>query len=163
MAKAAKREPILTDEQKRTYFDCSRCPAFCCSIYERVAVTKRDISRLARHFGLSPEAARERYTRDHDGERVLKRVKDAIFPKTCTFLDQTTRGCTVYDARPAVCRGFPGRVRCAYFDLLQFERRQQGDDSVLPIVTITFREVEKTVAKDEDSSERIEVWGGRTG
>jgi uncharacterized protein len=62
-----------------------------------------------------------------------------------------------------VCRAFPGRSRCAYYDLLQFERAQQGDESVVPVVTITFREVEEVEAADEDSTETIEVWGERQG
>jgi Fe-S-cluster containining protein len=154
---------VIKDEQPRVYFDCGKCPAFCCSVYERVEVTKRDLNRLARHFGVSPEVARERYTRDWEGERVLKRVEDVIFPQTCMFLDQETRGCTIYAARPAVCRAFPGRSRCAYYDLLQFERRQQGDESVVPVVTITFREVEEVMVRDQDSAERIYEWGERTG
>jgi len=154
-------ERVIKDEQPRVYFNCSKCPAFCCSIYERVKVTKRDITRLAKHFGVSFEAARARYTRDHDGERVLKRVDDEIFPETCIFLDQRTRGCTVYHARPGTCRGYPGRSRCAYYDLLQFERKQQDDENVVPIVTITFREVEEEVVSDEDSSERIQTWKRR--
>jgi hypothetical protein len=84
----------IKDEQPRVYFNCSKCPAFCCSIYERVEVTKRDLNRLARHFRVTPEVARERYTRDWEGERVLNRVDDVIFPKTCMFLDQQTRGTT---------------------------------------------------------------------
>jgi Fe-S-cluster containining protein len=154
-------ERVIKDEQPRVYFNCSNCPAFCCSIYERVKVTKRDITRLAKHFGVSFEVARARYTRDHDDERVLKRVDDAIFPETCIFLDQRTRGCTVYHARPGTCRGYPGRSRCAYYDLLQFERKQQDDENVVPIVTITFREVEEEVVSDEDSAERIQTWKRR--
>jgi len=154
-------ERVIKDEQPRVYFNCSKCPAFCCSIYERVRVTKRDITRLAKHFGVSFETARARYTHDHDGERVLNRVKDEFFPETCAFLDQRTRGCTGYHARPAVCRGYPGRARCAYYDLLQFERRQQGDENVVPVVTITFREVREVEERDEDSTERIQVWGKR--
>ncbi len=162
MAKREAGERVIRDEEPRVYFNCSRCPAYCCSIYERVKVTKRDVTRLAKHFGLTYEAARERYTHDRDGERVLNRVGDAIFPETCTFLDQTTRGCTVYLARPGVCRGYPGRARCAYYDLLQFERRQQGDESVVPVVTITFRPVQEAEAHDADGTEAIEVWGGET-
>ena len=133
----------IKDEQPRTYFDCAKCPAYCCSIYERVQVTKRDINRLARHFGVSYETARRRYTTQWENERVLKRVKDVIFPETCTFLDQKTRGCTIYHARPAVCREYPGRPRCAYYDVLQFERRQQDDETVIPVVQITYHQVQK--------------------
>jgi Fe-S-cluster containining protein len=151
-------ERVIKDDQPRVYFDCNKCPAFCCSIYERVTVTKRDINRLAKYFGVSYDEARERYTKDYDGERVLKRVKDVIFEETCEFLDQKTRGCTIYHGRPAVCRSYPGRSRCAYYDVLRFERKQQGDESVVPLIKITFREVEEVVVSDEDSSERIYEW-----
>ena len=128
-----------TTETDRNYYDCTKCPAYCCSIYDRVQVTKRDISRLAGYFGVDFETAQKRYTTTWQGERILRRKADPIFGKACKFLDPTTRQCTIYDARPLVCREFPGRVRCAYYDLLQFERIQQGDDTVVPLVQITFR------------------------
>ena len=46
--------------KRRVSYDCSKCPAYCCSIYERVEVTPRDLRRLARHFGLTLEAASRR-------------------------------------------------------------------------------------------------------
>jgi len=134
---------VIRDDQPRAYFDCNKCPAYCCSVYERVQVTKRDITRLAKHFGVSYETARRRYTKDYQGERVLKRVADEIFPETCMFLDQEKRCCTIYHARPGVCREYPARARCAYYDLLRFERIQQDDATVIPLVQITFREVRK--------------------
>ena len=148
----------IKDEQPRTYFDCAKCPAFCCSIYERVQVTKRDINRLAKHFGLSYEAARRRYTKQWEDERVLKRVKDKLFAETCTFLDQETRGCTIYHARPAVCREYPARSRCVYYDMLQFERRQQADDTVVPVVQITYREVKKQTKAGAGGGATEKVW-----
>lgn len=124
---------------KPSYYNCSKCPAYCCSIYERVQVTRRDIKRLANHFGIDVETAVRRFTTTYEDERVLRRTADPIFGKSCKFLDPKTRQCTVYLARPAVCRTFPDRARCAYYDLLQFERVQQGDDTVVPLVQITFR------------------------
>ncbi len=149
---------VIKDDQPRVYFDCNKCPAFCCSIYERVVVTKRDITRLAKHFGISFEEARQRYTVEFEDERILKRVEDRIFEKTCTFLDQKTRGCTIYHARPEVCRSYPGRSRCAYYDLLRFERIQQGDESVVPQIRITFHEVEEDTVENADGPERIYEW-----
>lgn len=134
----------IKDDQPRTYFDCTKCPAFCCTIYERVQVTKRDIQRLAKHFGLTFETARRRFTKQWQDERVLKKVKDTLFAETCIFLDQEKRGCTVYHSRPNVCREYPDRSRCVYYDVFQFERKQQQDDTVLPLIQITFREVKKT-------------------
>ena len=152
------KKATVTDEQPRVYFDCSKCPAFCCSVYERVQTTDRDIRRLARHFGVSFETARRRYTKMRDGERVLRRVKDEIFEETCMFLNQETRGCGIYHARPAVCREYPDRSRCSYYDLLQFERRQQQDETVIPLVQITFREVKKMEVKDRNGGEKIWEW-----
>ncbi len=154
----------ITDEQPRVYFDCSKCPAYCCAIYERVQVTKRDVNRLAKYFGVTADVAARRYTRlnKENGERVLKRKKDEIFDEACQFLNPETRGCTIYHARPQVCRDYPARSRCSYYDVLQFERLQQDDDTVLPLVQITFREVKKTVVRDENGSEKIWEWKQQT-
>jgi Fe-S-cluster containining protein len=148
----------LTDDQPRVYFDCNKCPAFCCSIYERVQVTKRDVNRLAKYFKVSVETAMKRYTKMWGDERVLRRTKDKLFTETCIFLNQETRGCGIYHARPAVCREYPDRVRCAYYDLLQFERRQQDDPAVLPLVQITFREVQKEQVGRRNGSETVWEW-----
>ena len=150
----------VTDEQPRVTFDCSKCPAFCCSVYERVQVSKRDLNRLAKYFNVAPEAAERRYTKIDrgSGERVLRRKKDVVFEQACMFLNQETRGCTIYHARPQVCREYPDRTRCAYYDLLRFERFQQDDPDVLPLIQITFREVQKTTVHDENSSEKIWEW-----
>jgi Fe-S-cluster containining protein len=152
-------ERAIKDDQRRVYFDCNKCPAFCCSVYERVEVKARDLNRLARHFGVTPQQAQRRYTMQREGQRVLKRVEDAIFRETCMFLDQKTRRCTIYHARPAVCRGYPARTRCAYYDLLQFERKQQGRDDVVPVVDIIFRETGEEVVGGEDGPEVVEEWG----
>lgn len=151
----------ITDEQKRIHFDCSKCPAYCCSVYERVSVTGRDLRRLAKHFGVTEEVASKRYTRMNSGERVLRRTPDVIFERACMFLDRETRGCTIYHARPNVCREYPARSRCVYYDVLAFERTQQDDPDVLPLVQITFRKVEKKKVRDKDSSEKIWEWHGK--
>jgi|SRR5436853_3821318 len=130
-------------EAQRSYYNCSKCPAYCCSVYERVQVTKRDIQRLARHFNVDEGMAVKRFTKTYNGERILRQKADPIFGKACTFLNPATRQCTIYDVRPRACRDFPNRARCAYYDLLQFERSQQGDDTVLPLVQITFRNGDK--------------------
>lgn len=148
-----------TDEQPKIHYDCSKCPAFCCAIYERVQVTRRDLNRLARYFGVPVETAEKRYTKMHSGERVLRRKKDTIFEQACQFLNPETRGCGIYHGRPQVCREYPDRTRCVYYDVLQFERRQQEDVDVLPLVQITFRKVTKKVVTDGDGSEKIYEWG----
>jgi len=123
---------------KRVSYDCTKCVAYCCSIYERVEVTPSDLRRLAKHFGLSLAAAKERFTKVLDDERILRRQKDDHFGTCCAFLDPKTRGCTIYHARPQVCREYPGETRCGYFEVLEFERKTQGDKRVLPVVRIDF-------------------------
>ncbi len=120
-------------------YDCDKCIAYCCSIYDRVQLTPRDIRRLAAHFRVLPEVATARFTKLNGKERILRRKADRLFGQACTFLDQDTRKCTIYDARPLVCREFPTTSRCAYYDLLEFERDQQGDPDVIPLVKITFK------------------------
>ena len=120
-------------------YDCDKCPAYCCSIYDRVQVTKRDINRLAKHFGVTFEVAQQRFTRLYNNERILRRKADPIFGQACKFLNPETRKCGIYHARPNVCHEFPTTKRCAYYDLIQFERTQQDDPDVVPLVKITFR------------------------
>ncbi|HSS22190.1 MAG TPA: YkgJ family cysteine cluster protein [Pyrinomonadaceae bacterium] len=132
---------VATSENKKPLaYDCDKCIAYCCSVYERVQVTQRDVLRIARHFRLTPEAAKQRFTKKFEGETILRRKFDPLFGRSCTFLDKQTRKCTIYDARPQTCRIFPEAPRCAYFDLLEFEREQQQDPDVIPIVKVTFKD-----------------------
>lgn len=112
-------------------FDCAKCPGYCCS-YELIPVNKRDLARLARHFGVSEEVAAKRYTKIIDGERGLRHREDHIYKSMCMFFDQEARRCTVYEARPWICRTYPSGPRCGYFEFLEFERDQHGDPTFIP-------------------------------
>ena len=94
-------------------YDCSKCPAYCCS-YDRIIVEKRDLARLAKHFGVDLETARLRFTKVRDGEQVLRHQKDKIYGSICMFLDLKSRRCTIYNARPGVCHEYPYRPLCGY-------------------------------------------------
>lgn len=113
-------------------FNCLKCPAYCCS-YERIDVTQRDIVRLAKHFGVTPEQALRRFTKIKEGDRVLRHQQDTVYKSICMFIDQETRRCTVYDARPAVCRQYPEGNRCGYYDFISWERRHQDDADYIPL------------------------------
>jgi len=108
---------------ERVLYNCDRCPAYCCS-YPRIIVNKTDVKRLAKHFGMTVEKAYKKLTKKgHDkGEVVLRHQKDEHFGTICQFIDPETRGCTVYKARPTICRDFPGTKRCGYYEFLKFER-----------------------------------------
>jgi Fe-S-cluster containining protein len=118
----------------RVNYSCSKCPAYCCT-YAEIEVTSRDIERLARHYNLSYSQAETRFTKpDAKGKiRMMRHRKDRIFDSTCMMLDQDKRRCTVYDARPGVCRKFPDTSRCGYYEFLKFERTQQGDEEFVAL------------------------------
>lgn len=131
MTRKAKIIPIKEKKDAatpRARYDCSNCPGYCCS-YPLIEVGKRDIARLAKHFGLSYEQAQKRFTKYDRNEKVyaLRHQKDRHFGSICRFFDTRKRRCTVYEARPGVCRDYPDAKRCGYYDFLQFEREQQGD------------------------------------
>jgi hypothetical protein len=112
----------------RTFYNCLKCPAYCCS-YDRIVLSSADVERLARHFNLSVEETKRRYTKagTEPGEVIMRQKKDEHFNLVCQFLDGETRRCTIYDGRPRICREFPGSNRCGYYDFLSFERRAQED------------------------------------
>lgn len=91
---------ILAAEIQK-HVDCTKC-ANCCRAGV-VAVSQADIEAMARHLEVPAEEAVHRYTTaagDDSGARVLRSTRDG-----CVFL----RGnrCTIYAARPKVCRDFP--------------------------------------------------------
>jgi len=108
-------------------YDCSKCPGYCCS-YPIIPLTKRDLERLAKHFGLSFREAKKKYTVPRDDEKyTMRRKADVHFGRVCQFFDTEKRNCTIYKARPLACREYPEAHRCGYYEFLKFERRLQED------------------------------------
>jgi len=119
---------------KKASYDCSTCPAYCCS-YPEIEVSKADIARLARHFGIDEPAAEQRFTKPQREEnvRILRHREDEHFTSVCMFLDREARRCTVYEARPHTCRSYPYGARCGYFEFLKFERAHQDDETFIAV------------------------------
>ena len=115
----------------RVLYNCDNCPAYCCS-YESIGVSASDIRRLARHFDITISAAKKRFIKKdgETGEPILRHHRDEVFGSVCRFLDRETRRCTVYKARPRVCRQHPGSGRCGYYDFLCAERHLQEDPEI---------------------------------
>jgi Fe-S-cluster containining protein len=108
-------------------FDCSKCPGYCCS-YPIIPLNRRDVERLAKHFGLSFTAARKKFTKvDGDEEFAMRRKADEHYGKICRFFDTQARRCTVYTARPSICRSYPGDNHCGYYEFLKHERTALED------------------------------------
>lgn len=116
-------------------YDCATCPGYCCS-HSRIAISEYDIARLAKHFDLSPAEAKQKFTYNYQtkevDEQILRHKKDHIYKTVCRFFDTDERRCTVYEARPNVCRKYPYGNRCGYHEFLKFEREHQGDDEFIP-------------------------------
>jgi Fe-S-cluster containining protein len=107
-------------------YSCAKCPGYCCS-YPIIEVNNRDIKRLARHFDLTFEQAEKKFTVARYGvAHTMRRKADKYFGKICRFFDTEKRCCTIYEARPQICRSYPGG-RCGYYDFLTSERRSQRD------------------------------------
>jgi Fe-S-cluster containining protein len=128
----------MGDERK---FDCSDCVSFCCSGVYNVALRGNDLARLSLRTGLAPAQFRSRYCAA-DGE-TLRHKPDPLFGEACVFLDLTARRCTVYEARPAVCREWPkgehaapgAEGRCCFYDLYAHVRNEQ-EPNAMPLVQI---------------------------
>lgn len=122
-------------------FDCLQCLGFCCSIYDAVSMTLADVRRLAAHCGIAPKLALKRFTR---AGLVLRRKPDSLLGETCCLFDTEARRCSVYEARPNVCREWPlpqhrlegAEDRCCYFDVYRFAQKEQSAANVLPLVQI---------------------------
>ena len=121
----------------RLQFDCSRCPAHCCT-YPSIPISPADIRRLAKGLGESVEYVHDHLTKyskiaeeDIANGRSLRHKKDEIFGQRCQFLDPETRMCTVYEFRPAICRSHPGGTKCGYWEFLKAERELQGDPELI--------------------------------
>jgi len=116
-------------------YNCLTCPGYCCS-HSRIAVSEFDIARLAKHFDLPVDEARKKFTYNYKtkevDEQILRHQKDHIYKSICRFFDTDERRCTVYEARPNVCRKYPYGNACGYYDFLKFERAHQDDPEFIP-------------------------------
>lgn len=95
---------------------------------------------MAKYFNVDFEKAKLKYTRSFNynqmnvklKETILRHRKDNIYKTTCQFLDPLSRNCTIYEARPQVCREYPETKKCGYYEFLKFERKQQNDKTFIP-------------------------------
>ena len=120
-------------------YDCSKCPGYCCS-YPNIEVKGSDLERLAAHFGITKEKARKRFTekgvangKDEKRPRVLLHQDDEVYGTVCWFFDLEKRRCSIYEARPDICRDYPGQKRCGYYEFLRFERKAQDDPDYIAV------------------------------
>jgi hypothetical protein len=99
--KKGKNLDQLADKVHKEVFsdiDCLDC-AGCCSGIPPI-VTKADVTRIAKVFGMKPSVFEKQYLlEDEDGDTVMNTTP-------CPFLLNDNR-CMIYDIRPRACRQFP--------------------------------------------------------
>jgi Fe-S-cluster containining protein len=122
-------------------YNCAKCPGYCCS-YPRIEIDAEDLARLAAHFNLSEKKAGKRFSKpikakasDRAGGPVaiLRHQEDEFFGSICIFFDTKKRRCGAYGARPGICREYPGRNTCGYYEFLKFERSAQQDQDYIAL------------------------------
>lgn len=128
-------------------YDCEQCPAYCCTVYEGVSVTEEDGKRLARRLNLTVAMTAQLYfaldTLRPNYVNLRRKPDPVTGGKCCTFLDTTTRRCSVYEDRPGVCRVWPDPThaapgaegRCCYYDAL-VQLRNECHPNAMPLVQI---------------------------
>ncbi|HTS62434.1 MAG TPA: YkgJ family cysteine cluster protein [Candidatus Acidoferrales bacterium] len=91
---------ILASEVQQ-HMDCTAC-ANCCR-YSVVSVDQAEIEKIARHLGTTPAEVVRLYTLPDPDSRASRTLLNS--KQGCVFLDGTL--CTIYEARPKICRDFP--------------------------------------------------------
>jgi len=84
-------------------FECTGCGDCCSGAPGFVWVDEREIAELAAVLAIPVEEFESRFVRQVDDQKSLIEYPDG----DCIFLDQQTRKCTVYSARPVQCRTWP--------------------------------------------------------
>lgn len=137
---------------KKKFYDCDRCPAMCCTTYASVALSEGEPQKMAAALGVSvPQFLVERteiFTSEltkREGIRLRRKADPATGGDACGLFDTETRRCTVYDARPQVCRAWPDKThqppalqgRCQFYDLMMFVRGENRDPQMVPVIQLT--------------------------
>lgn len=127
-----KQLDLLADEVHDAVFkkiDCLDC-AGCCTGIPPI-VTKADVGRISKDFGLTPTEFEAQYlTIDEDGDTVMNTTP-------CPFLLADNK-CMIYDIRPRACRQYP---HTNYMEFSKNMRLHLPNASVCPAVFHILREI----------------------
>lgn len=96
-------------------FHCTMCGK-CCIHREDILLTPKDMYRMAKKLGITPEELFEQYCETYigsDSRIPIVRLKPRGSVRRCPLLKD--RKCSLHDAKPAVCAMFP-IGRCLMMD-----------------------------------------------
>ena len=132
---------------KRT--DCTAC-ANCCVVVSP-ALTEDDVERLAGHLGMGSSEFKAKYLQPAESGADEPWV---MRERPCPFLKD--KRCSVYEHRPASCRGYP------YLDRPEFKARTLGMIGRLsecPIVVEVWENLKQATRFRSRSARRDKVCG----
>lgn len=86
-------------------FTCTECGHCCTGAPGYVWVSPEEIAAIAKRLTISIEEMEKRFVRKVGGRKTLIDVAERNWD--CVFLDQKTRGCSIYEDRPRQCRTWP--------------------------------------------------------
>ena len=86
-------------------FTCSGCGDCCTGAPGYVWVNKEEIQSIADVLGMTVEAVERKHVRKIGIRKSLVELPKSNYD--CTFFDNQTRKCKVYEARPRQCRTWP--------------------------------------------------------
>lgn len=82
-------------------FKCQGCGR-CCCFFDPISITSRDAERISQHLGITREQFLENFAKKTDASDSGL----SLLSQPCIFFREGT-GCTVYEARPMICRMYP--------------------------------------------------------
>jgi len=113
--------------------DCLECANCCKSISP--SVTDKDVDKISRTLRVKPSAVVEKYMLpDIDDDWVMN-------TSPCPFLG-SDNCCSVYEARPLACKGYPHTDRNRMHQILDLTLK---NTSICPAVCFVFEELKKSI------------------
>ena len=135
--KDLKKIAIEADKRAWKEVDCLSC-ANCCKTMSPT-YTKKDMSRISKHLGMSEKTFREKWLyKDKTGDWMNKK-------QPCQFLDLNTNMCNIYAVRPSDCAGFPHHTKKKMVDYMHVFKQN------IEYCPATYEMVEKIMVKMKEA------------
>ncbi len=127
-------------------FECQMCRYCCSSEPGYVYLTKDDIEKASKHFGIDFDSFIKTYCRLVDfGPYFLVSLQETP-DYDCIFL--SSKGCAIYDARPLQCRTYP-----FWKNVMESEESWKREGESCPGIgkgrIVSKREIEKRLKDNE--------------
>lgn len=120
---------LRADQSIWKNLDCLDC-GNCCKTMSPTYTTS-DISRIAKHLGMTETAFKRKWLeRDNNGDWLNRQLP-------CQFFDQDTNKCNIYEVRPKDCAGFPHHTKKKMVDYMHVYKQN------IEYCPATFRVVQK--------------------